>query len=161
MFGSIRHLPLSTRNRCFGSGVGSDENGMMFVEFALIASFLIVALMGAFDFGRLGMRYSEAQSVAKAGVQFVLQNQANISDADAIKAAALADASSPTLTVAVDSFCQCAGSVPQACNVSCADGKYAPRYVSVVATDTLELMFPYPGLEQSRTVVASSSGRVR
>lgn len=141
--------------------LGRCESGEIAVEFAFIVPILLLLMIGAADFGRLGMRYAEAQSVANAGVHYAVQNQAKVSDVDGIAAAALADAMSPTMAVTVGSYCQCANAVPQSCGSACDDDEYAPMYVSVTATDTLDLLFPYPAISKTQTITAASEGRVR
>jgi Flp pilus assembly protein TadG len=133
----------------------------MHVEFALVVPALLLLLTGAIDFARLGMRYAEVQTVANAGVQYAMQSQGNAMNPAGIEATALADAISPTLTAAAGSYCQCSGGVTLACNLPCNDGDYAPLYVTVTARDTLQLLFPYPGIGQSREIAAASEGRVR
>lgn len=135
--------------------------GAINVEFGFVAPVLVLLVMGAIDFGRLGMRYAELESVAHAGVDYAVQNQANAADLSSVEQAALADAGSSNVTVSANAYCQCAGGSPQACNVACSDGDYAPMYVTVTAQDALKLLFPYPGLSQTQEISASSDARVR
>ena len=138
----------------------SQEGGIS-VEFAFLAPVLMALAVGAADFGRLSIRYAEAESAASAAIQYATQNQANVLDTAGMSAAALAETNSDSMTVDASApFCQCAGSSPQSCSVACPDGNYAPMYLTVTVHDSLELMFPYPGISQMQDIVVSNEGRV-
>ena len=149
-------------------GLGSlirDRRGNVSIEMAFLVTFLLVLVMGAYDFGRLAMEQAGVTQAARAGAQFAVLDQANATNEDAIRQAARDEAEDPNLKVdPIISFCRCPGSAVQVnCGNNCPDGQYAPRYVQVTVTDTLDMLFDYPGLPEanSYTMTSTSTMRVR
>ncbi len=148
-------------------GLGSlirDRRGTVTIEMAVLVTFLLVLVMGAYDFGRLAMEQAGVTQAARAGAQFAVLDQANAADIDGMRQAARAEAEDPTLEVYPRSFCRCPGSSTEdpSCGI-CPDGQYAPLYVEVRVVDTLDLLFDYPGLPEanSYTMTSTSTMRVR
>ena len=138
--------------------------GNVTIELALLATFLLTLVLGAYDFGRLAIEQSTVTNAARAGAQWAVLAQANASDSAGIVQAARdeADDVSNELTITPRSFCRCAGSSSEvACTANCADGVYAPRYVQVTVQDTLDLMFTYPGIDDIQSLSSVSTMRVR
>ena len=155
----------SPRRRARGLGsLIRDRRGNVSIEMAFLVTFLLVLVMGAYDFGRLAMEQSGVTQAARAGAQFAVLDQANAADDAGIIQAARDEAEDPTLIVAPDSFCRCPGTTAKdpACAI-CPDGQYAPLYVEVTVTDTLDMLFDYPGLPEpsSYTMTSTSTMRVR
>ncbi len=148
-------------------GLGSlirDRRGNVSIEMAFLVTFLLVLVMGAYDFGRLAMEQSGVTQAARAGAQFAVLDQANAADNDGMIQAARDEAENPTLDVFPRQFCRCPGSAAEvACGGTCADGQYAPLYVEVRVVDTLDMLFDYPGLPEpsSYTMTSTSTMRVR
>lgn len=148
-------------------GLGSlirDRRGNVSIEMAFLVTFLLVLVMGAYDFGRLAMEQSSVTQAARAGAQFAVLDQANATDNAGMIQAARDEAEDPALTVNPRNFCRCPGSAAEvACGVNCPDGQYAPLYVEVTVTDTLDMLFDYPGLPEpsSYTMTSTSTMRVR
>ncbi len=148
-------------------GLGSliwDRRGNVSIEMAFLVTFLLVLVMGAYDFGRLAMEQAGVTQAARAGAQFAVLDQANATDIDGMKQAAKDEAENPDLDVEADFFCRCPGSSAEVdCSVNCADGNYAPLYVAVTVVDTLDMLFDYPGLPEanSYTMTSTSTMRVR
>lgn len=150
------------RANAFVRRLARSADGGISVEFAFLVPILAMMVVGAADFGRLALRYAEAKTAASAAIQYATQKQANAVDEDGLRAVALAQTKSPTMTVDVDPpYCQCAGEpAPQACSVACPDADYPPMYLQVTVRDTLDLMFSYPGVDQTQTVTVASHGRL-
>ena len=148
-------------------GLGSlirDRRGNVSIEMAFLVTFLLVLVMGAYDFGRLAMEQAGVTQAARAGAQFAVLDQANATDKNGIRQAAWDEAEDPTLDVDPDWFCRCpGGSQTTDCTTNCADGSYPPLYVQVTVTDTLDMLFDYPGLPEanSYTMTSTSTMRVR
>jgi hypothetical protein len=141
-----------------------DRRGNVSIEMAFLVTFLLVLVMGAYDFGRLAMEQSTVTQAARAGAQFAVLDQANATNLDGMRDAARAEAEDPTLQVTPRNFCRCPGSSTEdpSCGV-CPDGQYAPLYVEVTVTDSMDMLFDYPGLPEagSYTLTSSSTMRVR
>ncbi len=150
-------------------GLGSlirDRRGNVSIEMAFLVTFLLVLVMGAYDFGRLAMEQSGVTQAARAGAQFAVLDQDNAADNDGMIQAARDEAEDPGLQVNPDSFCRCPGTTakdPLCAIAICPDGQYAPLYVEVTVTDTLDMLFDYPGLPEpsSYTMTSTSTMRVR
>jgi hypothetical protein len=131
---------------------------------AFLVTFLLVLVMGAYDFGRLAMEQSGVTQAARAGAQFAVLDQANAADIDGMKQAAKDEAEDPNLDVDAEWFCRCpGGSKTLDCVTNCADGNFPPKYVQVTVEDTLDMLFDYPGLPEpsSYTMTSTSTMRVR
>ncbi len=155
----------SPRRRARGLGsLIRDQRGNVSIEMAFLVTFLLVLVMGAYDFGRLAMEQAGVTQAARAGAQFAVLDQANAGDDAGIIQAARDEAEDPGLQVAPDSFCRCPGSAAKdpTCAI-CPDGQYAPLYVQVTVTDTFDMLFDYPGLPEpsSYTLTSTSTMRVR
>jgi len=146
-------------------GLGSvieDRRGNVSIEMAFLVTFLLVLVMGAYDFGRLAMEQSGVTQAARAGAQFAVLDQANAVDIDGMKQAAKNEAEDPSLNVQARNFCRCPGSSAEVdCSTNCPDGQYAPLYVEVSVQDTLDMLFDYPGLPGTDTYTMSSTSTMR
>ena len=72
-------------------GLGSlirDRRGNVCIEMAFLVTFLLVLVMGAYDFGRLAMEQSTVIQAARAGAQFAVLDQANATNKNGIRQAA-------------------------------------------------------------------------
>jgi uncharacterized protein (UPF0333 family) len=146
-------------------GLGSlirDRRGNVSIEMAFLVTFLLVLVMGAYDFGRLAMEQATVTQAARAGAQFAVLDQANATDEAGMRQAARDEADDPTLVVDPRNFCRCPGSAAEvACGGNCPDGQYAPLYVEVKVTDTLDMLFDYPGLPGTDTYTLTSTSTMR
>ncbi|MDX1425541.1 MAG: TadE/TadG family type IV pilus assembly protein [Kiloniellales bacterium] len=141
-----------------------DRRGNVSIEMAFLVTFLLVLVMGAYDFGRLAMEQSTVTQAARAGAQFAVLDQANATNADGIRQAARAEAEDPNLDVDPDWFCRCPGGPKTTdCTTNCTDGNFPPMYVEVTVEDSLAMLFDYPGLPETKTYTlrATSTMRVR
>ena len=142
----------------------AERDGNVSIEMAFLVTFLLVLVMGAYDFGRLAMEQSGVTQAARAGAQFAVLDQANAADIDGMKQAAKNEAEDPNLNVSAESFCRCPGTTAKdsTCAIAtCADGNYAPLYVEVTVTDTLDMLFDYPGLPGTDTYTLTSTSTMR
>lgn len=149
--------------RGLGSLVG-DRCGNVTIEMAFLITFLLVLVMGAYDFGRLAMEQSGVTQAARAGAQFAVLDQANATDTAGMIQAARDEAEDTNneLNVTARNFCRCPDSAAEVdCSTNCADGQYAPLYVEVSVVDTLDMLFDYPGLPEANTYSLSSTSTMR
>ncbi len=121
------------------------SQGVAAVEMALLAPFLILLMMGSWDFGRALQESARLASAARAGVQYGFQGPAYAGDSASIVQAARDDAGdvSGALGITAAQVCQCPSGTPIACNGSCTTGSLQ-MYVSVQVSESFETWFPYP-----------------
>ncbi len=152
-----------TRHRACGLGsLVREERGNVTIEMAFLLTFLLILVMGAYDFGRLAMEQSGVTQAARAGAQFAVLDQANATDIDGMKQAAKDEAEDPNLNVTARNFCRCPQTSTEVdCTTNCDDGQYAPLYVEVTVQDTLDMLFDYPGLPHANTYNLSSTSTMR
>lgn len=140
----------------------TERHGNVSIEMAFLVTFLLVLVMGAYDFGRLAMEQSGVTQAARAGAQYAVLDQANAMDIDGMKQAAKNEAEDPNLDVEADWFCRCPGGAKTTdCVTNCADGNFPPMYVEVTVTDTLDMLFDYPGLPGTDTYTMTSTSTMR
>jgi Flp pilus assembly protein TadG len=148
-------------------GLGSlirDRRGNVSIEMAFLVTFLLVLVMGAYDFGRLAMEQSSVTQAARAGAQFAVLDQANATDAAGMIQAARDEAEDTAneLNITARNYCRCPGNSTEVdCSSNCADGQYAPLYVEVTVQDTLDMLFDYPGLPEANTYDLTSTSTMR
>jgi Flp pilus assembly protein TadG len=131
------------------------ESGASLVEFAVVAPFLILLLIGLIDLGRYTYDGILAANAARAGVQYGAQNLQTAVDATGIENAAVADAQSlPNLSASPSPYCLVGGAVS-----SCTTAGAVP-YIKVVATGTFTPLIKYPGIPSSVQVTGSAVLRI-
>jgi Flp pilus assembly protein TadG len=145
------------------------RGGIASVEFAIGASFFILALLGLYDFGRASWHRMEVATAAQAGAVYAAANGFNT---NGIVAAVTAATSFSTLTASPAPVLQCgcpagaAGMTVAACGSNCpsADGltgTAAGYYVTVHARGTYSFMFPYPYVPQPVVMTASAFAKLQ
>ena len=138
--------------------------GNVTIELAVMITFLLVLVLGAYDFGRLAMAQSRVVNAARAGVQFAVLDQTNADDDAGLIQAARDEAGDTNneLTVTPANFCRCPGSSASVdCFTDCADGNYPQLYAQVTVQDTMEFLFHYPGISEVQSLSSTSIMRVR
>jgi len=145
------------------------RRGIASVEFAIGASFFIVALLGLYDFGRASWHRMQVASAAQAGAVYAASNGFNTTGIVAAVTgsttyAALAASPAPALQ------CGCpngtSGITVAACGSICpaADGQAgatAGYYITVHARGTYSFMFPYPYVPQPLVMSASAFAKLQ
>jgi|HubBroStandDraft_5_1064220.scaffolds.fasta_scaffold08222_3 Flp pilus assembly protein TadG len=131
-----------------------SESGASIVEFAIVAPFLALLLVGTIDFGRYMYDGILLANAARAGVQYGAQNLQTAVDSTGIQNAAYADASNLTVHATTTTFCKL-GVVATTCSAS-----GAVPYVQVIASGTWSPMISYPGLPASMTLSQTAVMRV-
>ena len=153
----------ASRRRAFVRGPDATA-GNVTIEMALLLTFLLILVLGAYDFGRLALTKSEVTNAARAGAQFAVLDQTNADDDDRLIQAARDEANDVynELVITPTNFCRCPGSSASVdCSTTCADGGYTALYVQVTVQDEMELLFTYPGIDDVQTLSSTSILRVR
>jgi Flp pilus assembly protein TadG len=132
-----------------------SESGASIVEFAIVAPFLVLLLIGTIDFGRYMYDGILAANAARAGVQFAAQNLETAVNTVGVQNAAYADAQNLSgLSASATRFCELSGVV-----TPCTTNGAVP-YVQVLTTGTFYPIIAYPGLPASILVSGSAVMRV-
>lgn len=112
------------------------------VEFALIATPLMLALLGLVDYGLMTFEKMELKSATRSGAQLALIGSTTEADVEA------AVVGSTHLSIGVgdvtlDQTCECAdGTDPLVdCSVACVDGNDLEYYITVTATEVYTPIF--------------------
>lgn len=162
--GSVLHR--GRRLTRFGRG---DDGGAL-VEFAFAVPVLLLLAIGAFDFGMAFQQKHRLASAAQAGAQIAVQERSlsEVSVNDIIaRVRAEANDTGNALTVTPTYFCVCPeGGADFACDTEPSPcvltaGRLPSKYVRVDVRHSFNLIFDYPGVEQSVPLQATSTMRVR
>jgi TadE-like protein len=137
--------------------------GNISVEFALVLPFLLLLVMGAYDFGRGFTEKLRLNSAARAGTQYALANYNMVGDDDGVIQSARADAEDVdgTLTVTPHYYCSCLTGGEIACGTGCSGGEVPMRYIEVDVSGPFEFMFDYPMTTGSMTLHGHAELRLR
>ena len=136
--------------------------GAAVIEFALLAPVLLLMVIGAIDIGTFIYQKMQLQSAARAGAQYAIQSDANISDTDGIlNAAEIASELDFTgVTTTTTQFCACSDGIESAtdgtgsCGGTCAGGEFPGLYVRVNLKGEFAPLFPIAGISN----LVSSTG---
>jgi len=132
-----------------------SERGTAFVEFAVVAPFLVLLLVGLVDFSRYMYDGLLAANAARAAVQYGAQNTITAADSTGIINAASTDSGGLAgLSATPNIFCEANG-VATSCSTA-----GAVYYVQVVTSGTFTPLVKYPGLPANVTVSARAVMRV-
>lgn len=134
------------RNRTRGRG----DRAQSMVEFALVAPFLIILMLGVIDYGRVYFAYVSVTNGARTGADFASGSLTNAADITGIQNAALAE----TLELVNTSPTN-----PQV-SVQTSTDSQGRLYADVTMQYTFTTIFPWPGLPSSMDVVRTVRSRV-
>ncbi len=153
--------PRQGRWRAFAA----ESGGNVTIEMAFLMTFLIMLVLGAYDFGRWATEQATITQAARAGAQWAVLDQANATDGPGMIQAARDEADDVNNELAIPtplSYCQCPGSSTKVnCANDCPDGQYPPMYVQVTVQDDFELLFDFPGVSKTQSMSSTSTMRVR
>ena len=144
--------------------IGGHEGirGAAAIEFAIVASILIVMAIGVVDVGMGFYRKMQVQNAAQAGAYYAMRNGfAPSSIANAVTAATAF--SGISASPAPRLYCGCPSNTDIAtidCSSKCPDGSIAARYVEVSAQGTYNTILIYPIFPESFTLTALSTVRL-
>ena len=137
------------------------ERGAALVEMAVALPLLLLALVGATDFGRMAYVSVAVSNAAAAGARYGAHSSDSAGNLDGMKSAARNDMGSHgtgrDLTVETERYCTCAPSdSATSCESSCpvvAGYPTQPRmFVRVRVASTFDMLFKYPLLPKSVTI---------
>jgi hypothetical protein len=147
-----------------------SERGAAFAEFAVALPVLLLVMLGAVDFGRIGYTATTVAKAAHAGAQYAVKDAVSATNKDEIEKIVRENlegngfGSDADLKVKSEQLCLCPPSDEViSCNSGSADrlpvcpsGKLPRMFVDVTVESSFETLFDYPGLPErvnvSRTV---------
>jgi len=144
--------------------LASGRSGVAAVEFAIGASFLAIALVGVYDFGRSSWHRMQVISAAHAGAAYAA---AHGFSTNGIVTAILGatDFAALSATPAPERVCGCPDGVNGiaivACGSACGHGGDAGTYVRVSASGSYTFVFPYPYVSQPVAMSTSVLARIQ
>ena len=146
---------LATLYRCVSGNIS--------VEFALVIPFLMLLVMGAYDFGRGFTEKLRLNSAARAGAQYALSNYNMVEDENGVRQSARDDAEDVDEVLQVDPnyICRCLDDVVLDCGEPCTGGEVPMRYIEVDVSGPFEFMFDYPMTTGSMTLQGHAELRLR
>lgn len=138
------------------------RRGNATIELAISATFMVTAMFGIIDFGRMFGAASMVSSAARAGTMYGSQDVARSGDIDGMQTAAKNDAQNVSgLTATASQFCTCSlGGAVVNCATSCPSG-VKRTYVKVVANQQFQTAFQYPLVPKSTNLTSTSIMRVQ
>lgn len=139
------------------------RSGGVALEFAFLIPILIVLGIGAFDFGRLGLEKIAITGAARAGAQYGHKDFFTASNPTGIEQAARDDYGGTLCEdcVVPRVYYVCPGEGEVGPTDGCSDGGTSLMYVDVTVKKTVNLLFPYPGIEMAQDLETTSTVRVR
>ena len=138
-------------------------SGNISVEFALVIPFLMLLVLGAYDFGRGFTEKLRLNSAARAGAQYALSNYNMVEDENGVRQSARDDAEDVDEVLQVDPnyICRCLDDVVLDCGEPCTGGEVPMRYIEVDVSGPFEFMFDYPMTTGSMTLQGHAELRLR
>ena len=145
-----------------------SESGNTAIEFAILGMFVLIALVGTIEVGRVTMEAMQVSNAVEAGMLHAARKDF---DGTAVGAAAIGTAvgnatgAAVTATPAPELFCGCpsASGISKSCDESlrCADGSLGGQYVRVYGELNHQTIVFFPGLIMPATLKAQSVVRLR
>ena len=138
----------------------SCRDGNVLVEFGFIAMLLMATVVGAIEFTAVMSQTTKISNAARAAVEYAMKDPAAITEITnvAVRSGNLDPA---TLSVAVNTFCECpgVGSVP--CGDTCSGGITNYSYVTVNLSQPAQSYFHGAGFLDSFNVGRSATMQLR
>lgn len=139
-----------------------SNGGNVTIEAALVFALISFLLVGGADFGRLVMKQSQLEHIARAGTQYGLRGQT-----DALNLVAVVEAArnsigqqDQAITISAENVCRCPGSGNIDCFDTCSDDSYPQMFLTVLVSSRVQYLFGYHGAP-IQNLEASTVLRVR
>ena len=135
-------------------GRSPKQRGGAMLEVSVIMPLLVLGLVGGVDFGRAWQQTQSLAHAADSGARFGAQTTDLAEEHERIREIVfrdlnLSEEDEETVTVIVDSYCECSNGSRIDCGDDCSTGDTQPmNYVFVGATREFAPLLPYPGLPE-------------
>lgn len=132
-----------------------DTRGNVALEFALVAPIFALMVIGLADFGLMTRERSTLDAAVRAGLQVILTDPGDTSQAEALALEMAPDAEVEAIVA-----CECPDGAPTACNTACS-GQLPLRFVTMTAMVEWQMLFPWPGLTNPFVLDSLAEGRTQ
>jgi Flp pilus assembly protein TadG len=122
----------------------ADQRAVSLVEFAFIAPFLALLIVGIADLGRGYTARFSLQQAANRTLEMAILGTAT-TDYSFLQAEAASAAGVPLANVSLDQWLECDGGTPKAYGSTCNDGEQIARYVTLIINSTFVPLFTSAG----------------
>jgi|SoiMetStandDraft_5_1073268.scaffolds.fasta_scaffold24364_3 Flp pilus assembly protein TadG len=133
----------------------ANEDGVVAIEFGLVASFLILMLIGATDLGLAMSHRSQMEGAVRAGMQEALKGATEAAVEDAVRNSTDLP-SSPAPTVSATKKCY----DDAAEEVDCDAPAVASIYMEITVQQDHNWLLGFPGFSNPATLTITNSVRV-
>jgi Flp pilus assembly protein TadG len=138
------------------------RRGNASIELALSATFMMTAMFGIIDYGRIFAMANMVSSAARAGTLYGGIDVTKNNDFSGMQSAALTDGQNTAgMTATATTFCVCTlGGPKQSCATTCPSGAQR-AYIQVTVNQNFKTAFQYPLVPQSTQLTSTSIMRVQ
>lgn len=141
---------------------GRDNRGVVALEWALGASFLMMLMLGAFIYGTAALHKMQMANAVRAGLQYAVVRKPMQGDTSQIRAVVLNAApedNTGTRNLVVSLLCQCPDESAVTCGGSCTGGDPG-AYVSIRMTEDFDTLLRLPFGSQRLSFTAEGMVRL-
>jgi len=135
-----------------------DEKGHTAVEFALLAPFLIYFLMGMIDYGMYVHQRMQLENLARAAAEYVVKggDENNVMQDVVVLSGKIPQDEMDDVTSESEETCECGTGEATDCGTACPNGGYQRRFYSFSMSKSYNVMFSYPGIDDSLTMTGNA-----
>ncbi|HYD29619.1 MAG TPA: TadE/TadG family type IV pilus assembly protein [Azospirillaceae bacterium] len=134
------------------------RRGNVAIETALVTPVAMLLLVGVIDYGMAVYDNMQLTSAVRAGAQYALRNDADLTTVKTVVMNALTIDRAAVKAYAVR-VCGCANGTDVDCSDTCSDGSARRRFVLITAVQDHTALFTYPGIPNP--VSLSAEARIR
>jgi Flp pilus assembly protein TadG len=140
-----------------------DVGGNPAIELALLATPIVLMMIGVADYGTAIYRKMQVQHAVQAGAEYAIKGGFNASGiSNAVTAATSYTGVSATPAPAQSCGCASGTTITSAtCGSTCPGGAVAGSFVTISAQATYTTLIPYPHIANSFTLSSSATVRVQ
>ncbi len=136
------------------------DDGTSLVEFAVLAPFLVLLLIGLVEVGRYAAFGIQVSNAARAGAAYGAREAYSTDDAG-MQTAAVKDALPTVVTAVAGHTCTCAdGTADAACDPTICSATHMIVSVHVTTTGNFQSLFSYPGIPPSLQINSTATLQV-
>ena len=156
----MSHLASTRRRSSRNWNLFACSRGNVSVELALLAPILLLGFLGVVEYGRAYTEQLNLGRVARAQLQYAVENLAATSVLDEIDALSSTMPNGDTVTFTAARSCSCLGAA-MVCDALCDGSSLPDMEVEVSATRSLAPLVFFPGHPGPLTLTATTAMRVR
>lgn len=124
-----------------------EKQGVAAVEFAMVVPFLVLVLLGIFDFGTYINAKMRMENTARAVAQYVIQGgDIESIESDIMATSNMSETEKQTASFSTEYACECRQGESTFCGDSCGQDDYLRVFVEVRMGMNYNPTLPWPGL---------------